>query len=74
MTVDALHSLLPESDASRHHSERRPGAGAPCSGMLGGNTLAHIVEELARDRGVEVVATAAATTAAANAFFRLPIA
>lgn len=45
MTVNALHSLLPESDASRHHSERRPGAGAPCSGMLGGNTLAHIVEE-----------------------------
>ena len=36
--------------------------------------LAHIVEELARDRGEEVVATAAATTAAANAFFRLPIA
>ena len=45
MTVNALHSLLPDSDASRHHSERRPGAGAPCGGMLGGNTLAHIVEE-----------------------------
>jgi TatD DNase family protein len=34
--------------------------------------LAHIVEELARDRGEEVETTAAATTATANAFFRLP--
>ena len=35
--------------------------------------LAHIVEELARDRGETVEATAAATTAAARAFFRLPV-
>ncbi|MEO6263672.1 MAG: TatD family hydrolase [Luteimonas sp.] len=34
--------------------------------------LAHIVEELARDRGEEVTATAAATTATAREFFRLP--
>jgi TatD DNase family protein len=34
--------------------------------------LAHIVEELARDRGETVDTVAAATTAAANAFFRLP--
>lgn len=34
--------------------------------------LAHIVEELARDRGEEVSETAAATTAAARRFFRLP--
>jgi TatD DNase family protein len=34
--------------------------------------LAHIVEELARDRGEEVAITAAATTATARAFFRLP--
>jgi TatD DNase family protein len=34
--------------------------------------LAHIVEELARDRGEDPAAVAAATTAAATAFFRLP--
>jgi len=34
--------------------------------------LAHIVAELARDRGEEVAVTAAATTATARAFFRLP--
>ena len=34
--------------------------------------LAHIVEELARDGGEEVAATAGATTANAAAFFRLP--
>jgi TatD DNase family protein len=34
--------------------------------------LAHIVEELARDRGEDVAVTAAATTATARAFFRLP--
>ena len=34
--------------------------------------LAHIVEELARDRGEDVAVTAANSTAAANAFFRLP--
>ena len=34
--------------------------------------LAHIVEELARDRGEGVTATAAATTATATAFFALP--
>ncbi len=34
--------------------------------------LAHIVGELARDRGEDVAATAAATTATAHAFFRLP--
>ena len=34
--------------------------------------LAHIVEELARDRGEEVAATAAASTATARAFFCLP--
>ena len=34
--------------------------------------LAHIVEELARDRGETVAAVAAATTATATAFFRLP--
>lgn len=34
--------------------------------------LAHIVAELARDRGEDVAATAAASTAAAEAFFRLP--
>lgn len=34
--------------------------------------LAHIVEELARDRDESVEATAAATTATARAFFRLP--
>ena len=34
--------------------------------------LAHIVEELARDRGEDVEATAAATSATATAFFRLP--
>lgn len=34
--------------------------------------LPHIVEELARDRGETVEATAAATTATATAFFRLP--
>ncbi|MET1162703.1 MAG: TatD family hydrolase [Pseudoxanthomonas sp.] len=34
--------------------------------------LAHIVEELARDRGEDVAATAAMTTATARAFFRLP--
>ncbi|KGM53157.1 preprotein translocase subunit TatD [Lysobacter daejeonensis GH1-9] len=34
--------------------------------------LAHIVEELARDRGEYVATTAAHSTAAARAFFRLP--
>lgn len=34
--------------------------------------LAHIVEELARDRGETVATTAAITTANARAFFRLP--
>ncbi|GHC03630.1 TatD family hydrolase [Thermomonas carbonis] len=34
--------------------------------------LPHIVEELARDRGEDVATTAAATTLAAAAFFRLP--
>jgi TatD DNase family protein len=34
--------------------------------------LAHIVEELARDRGENVEATASATVASARAFFRLP--
>ena len=34
--------------------------------------LAHIVEELARDRGEAVEATASATVASARAFFRLP--
>jgi TatD DNase family protein len=34
--------------------------------------LAHIVEELARDRGEDVATTAARTTAAARTFFRLP--
>ena len=34
--------------------------------------LAHIVEELARDRGEDVATTASQTTAAARAFFRLP--
>jgi TatD DNase family protein len=34
--------------------------------------LAHIVEELARDRGEEVALTAAVTAATARAFFRLP--
>ncbi len=34
--------------------------------------LAHIVEELARDRGEDVAATAAASTATARGFFRLP--
>ena len=34
--------------------------------------LAHIVEELARDRGEAVAVTAASTTANARAFFRLP--
>ena len=36
--------------------------------------LAHIVEELARDRGEDAAVTAAATTAAARAFFQLPAA
>ncbi|HEX5757024.1 MAG TPA: TatD family hydrolase [Arenimonas sp.] len=35
--------------------------------------LAHIVEELARDRGEPVEVTAAATAAATRAFFRLPM-
>ena len=35
--------------------------------------LAHIVEELARDRGQEVEAVAKATTATARDFFRLPV-
>jgi TatD DNase family protein len=34
--------------------------------------LAHIVAELARDRGEDVATTAAATSATATAFFRLP--
>lgn len=34
--------------------------------------LAHIVEELARDRGEDVAASSAATTATASAFFGLP--
>ncbi len=34
--------------------------------------LAHIVEELARDRGEDVAATATTTTTTAQAFFRLP--
>jgi TatD DNase family protein len=34
--------------------------------------LPHIVEELARDRGEDAAATAAASTATARAFFRLP--
>jgi TatD DNase family protein len=34
--------------------------------------LRHIVEELARDRGEAVEITAAATTATARGFFRLP--
>ena len=34
--------------------------------------LAHIVAELARDRGEDVAVTAATTTAAATTFFRLP--
>ena len=34
--------------------------------------LAHIVEELARDRGEDVATVAAATSATATAFFRLP--
>jgi TatD DNase family protein len=36
--------------------------------------LAHIVEELARDRGEDVATTAANSSAAATAFFRLPAA
>ena len=36
--------------------------------------LAHIIEELARDRGEDVATTAAATTATAAAFFGLPAA
>ena len=36
--------------------------------------LAHIVEELARDRGESIEAAAAASTATARAFFRLPAA
>jgi TatD DNase family protein len=36
--------------------------------------LAHIVEELARDRGEDVATTAATTTATARAFFGLPAA
>lgn len=36
--------------------------------------LAHIVEELARDRGEDVATTATATSATARAFFRLPAA
>ncbi len=36
--------------------------------------LAHIAEELARDRGEDVAATASAGTATARAFFRLPCA
>ncbi len=36
--------------------------------------LAHIVEELARDRSQDVATVAAATSAAATAFFRLPAA
>ena len=36
--------------------------------------LAHIVEELARDRGEDVAATAAATAETSRAFFRLPVA
>ena len=36
--------------------------------------LAHIVEELARDRGEDVAATAAATIGTSSAFFRLPAA
>ena len=36
--------------------------------------LAHIVEELARDRGEDVAATAAATVETSSAFFRLPAA
>ena len=36
--------------------------------------LPHIVAELARDRGEELATTAAATTAAATALFRLPAA
>jgi TatD DNase family protein len=35
--------------------------------------LAHIVEELARDRGEDVAVTAAQTTTNARAFFRLPM-
>jgi TatD DNase family protein len=34
--------------------------------------LAHIAEEVARDRGQDLAATAAATTSTARAFFRLP--
>ena len=34
--------------------------------------LPHIVQELARDRGEDVAATAASSSAAATAFFRLP--
>jgi TatD DNase family protein len=34
--------------------------------------LAHIVEELARDRGEPVATVAAATAATAAAFFKLP--
>ena len=36
--------------------------------------LPHVVQELARDRGEDVAATAAATTATAQAFFQLPAA
>ena len=36
--------------------------------------LAHIVEELARDRGEDVATVAAQTTANARTFFRLPAA
>ena len=36
--------------------------------------LAHIVEELARDRGEDVAATTAATVGTSSAFFRLPVA
>ena len=36
--------------------------------------LAHIAEELARDRGQDVATVAAATAATATAFFRLPVA
>ena len=34
--------------------------------------LAHIIEELARDRGEDVASTAAATVATSAGFFRLP--
>lgn len=64
------HRLMIETDAP--YLLPRTVKPAPSNRRNEPSYLAHIVAELARDRGEDVAITAATTTATAAAFFRLP--